>query len=301
MKKIGIIVLAILGILLVITAASSVYVVEQDEYALVKKFGRVEEIKDSPNLYFKVPFLESVTTLPKSDQLYDLAASDVITSDKKSMIANCYVIWNISDPLTYYQTLKSISNAEGRTDVMVYNAMKNVISSLTQEEIVQGKDGTLAKTIMQKIGDSGNEYGIEITNVEMKTLDLPSENKDAVYSRMISERNKIAAQYKAEGDAEAKEIRNEVDYQVRVILSAAEKDAKSIIAEGEAEYMKIIEEAYGTKERKEFYEFLRGLDATKASMTEGTMVIIDDQYPIVGNMKSPDKTQMSNGQSVANE
>lgn len=123
----------------------------------------------------------------------------------------------------------------------------------------------------------------------MKLLDLPSDNKDAVYSRMISERNKIAAQYTAEGESQAQQIRNDVDYQVRVILSDAQKDAKSIIAEGEAEYMKIIQAAYNSPERKDFYQFLRGLDATKASLTEGTMVIIDDEYKIIDNLKLSEK------------
>lgn len=291
MKKIGKIALGIFVLLAVIILCNTCYVLEQDEYALVKRFGKVEEIHGEPGLYFKIPFLQSITTLPKEDQLYDLAASDVITSDKKSMIANCYVIWNISDPLTYYQALKSIPNAEGRIDVTVYNAMKNVISSLSQEEIIQGKDGTLSKTIMDKIGNAGNEYGIQITNVEMKLLDLLSENKEAVYSRMISEREKIAAQYIAEGEAEAKQIRNNVDYQVRVILSAAEKEAKAIIAEGEAEYMRIIQAAYESQERKEFYEFLRGLEATEKSMRKGTTIIIDDQNPIVENLKFPDASK----------
>lgn len=291
MKIKGKIVAAVVTVILAILFLSSAYTLKENEFGLIKEFGKVVETKAEAGLYFKKPFIQSVMKLPKEEQLYDLAASDVITSDKKSMIADCYVIWQIKDPLTYYQTLKSTSNAESRIDVLVYNSMKNVISSTKQDEVIQGKDGTLSIKIMDNLSgkNSADQYGISINSVEMKLLDLPSDNKEAVYSRMISERNKIAAQYKAEGESEAQQIRNDVDYKVRVILSDAEKDAKSIIAEGEAEYMKIIQAAYNSPERKDFYQFLRGLDATKASLSEGTMVIIDDEYKIIDNLKLSDE------------
>ncbi len=291
MKIKGKIVTIVLTALLAILFFSSTYTLKENEFGLIKEFGKVVTTKSEAGLYFKKPFIQSVMKLPKEEQLYDLASSDVITSDKKSMIADCYVIWQIEDPLKYYQTLKSTSNAESRIDVLVYNSMKNVISSTKQDEVIQGKDGTLSIKIMENLSgkNSADQYGISVNSVEMKLLDLPSDNKDAVYSRMISERNKIAAQYTAEGESQAQQIRNDVDYQVRVILSDAQKDAKSIIAEGEAEYMKIIQAAYNSPERKDFYQFLRGLDATKASLTEGTMVIIDDEYKIIDNLKLSEK------------
>lgn len=294
MKKKASIVIGIILILALVGILNSKYSLKENEYGLVKQFGKVVTVKSEAGLYFKTPFIQSVEKLPKEDQLYDLASSDVITSDKKSMIADCYVIWRISDPLKYYQTLKSSSNAEGRIDANVYNAMKDVISSIKQEEVIQGKDGTLSAMIMKKLEENSVErYGIEIPMVEMKLLDLPADNKSAVYARMISEREKISAQYKAEGESEAQQVENEVDYQVRVILSQAERDSKSIIAEGEAEYMRILQEAYGNPKRKEFYEFLRGLDATKNSLPEGSMLIIDEDYPIVDNLKLPKESKMT--------
>lgn len=271
---------------------SSTYTLKENEFGLIKQFGKVVQTKQEAGLYFKKPFIQSVMNLPKDEQLYDLASSDVITSDKKSMIADCYVVWQITDPLKYYQTLKSISNAESRIDILVYNSMKNVISSTTQDEVIRGKDGTLSAKVMESLsGNSVEQYGISINLVEMKLLDLPEDNKDAVYSRMISERNKIAAQYTAEGESEAQQIRNDVDYQVRVVLSNAQKEAKTIIAEGEAEYMKIIQAAYNSPDRNEFYQFLRGLEATKASLSEGTMVIINDSYKIIDNLKLAEEEQ----------
>lgn len=286
------IVISILLLIVFVVFLNSKYILEENEYGLVKQFGKVVEVKTEAGLYFKNPFIQSVEELPKEDQLYDLASSDVITSDKKSMIADCYVIWNISNPLDYYQSLKSTSNAESRLDATVYNSMKNVISSIKQDEVIQGKDGSLSSMIMEKVEENKvKEYGIDIPTVEMKLLDLPQDNKEAVYERMISERNKIATQYKAEGESEAQQIRNAVDYEVRILLAEAEKQSKTITAEGEAEYMRIIQEAYGDPSRKEFYKFLRGLEATKNSLPKGTMVIIDEEYPIVDNMKLPKEAQ----------
>ena len=286
MKIKGKIVAVVITIVFAVVFFSSTYTLKENEFGLIKQFGKVVETKQDAGLHFKKPFIQSVMNLPKDEQLYDLASSDVITSDKKSMIADCYVVWQIIDPLKYYQTLKSTSNAESRIDILVYNSMKNVISSTTQDEVIRGKDGTLSVKVMESLsGNSIEQYGISINLVEMKLLDLPEDNKGAVYSRMISERNKIAAQYTAEGESEAQQIRNDVDYQVRVVLSNAQKEAKKIIAEGEAEYMKIIQDAYNSPERNEFYQFLRGLEATKASLTQGTMVIIDDDYKIIDNLK----------------
>lgn len=286
MKIKGKIVAVVAIVVFAVVFFSSTYTLKENEFALIKQFGKVVETKQDAGLYFKKPFIQSVMNLPKDEQLYDLASSDVITSDKKSMIADCYVVWQITDPLKYYQTLKSTANAESRIDILVYNSMKNVISSTTQDEVIRGKDGTLSAKVMESLsGNSVEQYGISINLVEMKLLDLPEDNKGAVYSRMISERNKIAAQYTAEGESEAQQIKNDVDYQVRVVLSNAQREAKTIIAEGEAEYMKIIQDAYKSPERNEFYKFLRGLEATKASLSEGTMVIIDDDYKIIDNLK----------------
>ena len=286
MKIKGKIVAVVITVDFAVIFLSSTYTLKENEFGLIKQFGKVVETKQDAGLYFKKPFIQSVMNLPKDEQLYDLASSDVITSDKKSMIADCYVVWQIIDPLKYYQTLKSTSNAESRIDILVYNSMKNVISSTTQDEVIRGKDGTLSAKVMESLsGNSIEQYGISINLVEMKLLDLPEDNKGAVYSRMISERNKIAAQYTAEGESEAQQIRNDVDYQVRIVLSNAQKEAKTIIAEGEAEYMKIIQDAYNSPDRKEFYQFLRGLEATKTSLSEGTMIIIDDEYKIIDNLK----------------
>lgn len=267
---------------LIIVGASSIVITQENEYSLIRQFGRVDHVVETAGISFKIPFVQSVDTLPKETLLYDLASSDVITSDKKTMICDSYILWHITDPLKFAQTLNSsISNAETRLDTIVYNSTKNVISSTTQENVISGRNGTLAASIIESIGTSMEQYGIELLDFEIKQLDLPSDNKAAVYERMISERDNIAATYTAEGNSEAQIIRNTTDKEVTVMLSEAEKEAEILIAEGEAEYMKILSEAYADESKQDFYSFVRGLDALKASMTgNNKTVILSPDSPI---------------------
>ena len=205
-----------------------------------------------------------------------------MTKDKKSMIADCFVLWRIEDPYKYTQTLSAQkSNAEFRIDTITYNSLKNVISSLSQEEVISGRDGELALAIQENIGDTLEQYGIKLLAVETKSLDLPDENKNAVYERMISERNNIAATYQAEGQEEAKEISNNTNAEIIVMQSKADAEAEEIIAKGEAEYMRILSDAYNDPDKADFYIFLRSLDAAKATMKgDNKTLIIDETSPI---------------------
>ena len=276
--KIAIRLVAILAIFLV---SNMFYVLEPNESALVKQFGRVVSEQSSPGVYFKAPFIQTVTYTNMAEHLYDLEASDVITSDKKTMIADCYAIWRVTDPLKFYQSLaSSAKTAESRIDVAVYNAMKNVISSTPQTEVINGKDGSLNATILENVNGI-DSYGINVNDVEVKLLDLPEDNKQSVYDRMISERNVISARYTAEGQQQAKEITNDVESTVRVMLSDANTRAAELEAEGDAEYYQILAEAYNSSEdARSFYEFIIGLNALKNSLAEGGTIVIDENNPL---------------------
>lgn len=272
LKKIALI--AILFLLL-ITGISSIVITQENEYSLVRQFGKIDHVVSEAGISFKVPFIQSVDTLPRQTLLYDLSPSDVITSDKKTMICDSYILWHIVDPVKFAQTLNSsITNAESRLDAIVYNSTKNVISSISQSDVISGRGGTLSDMIISNIGSSLDQYGIELLAYETKKLDLPSDNKAAVYERMISERANIAATYTAEGNSEAQIIRNTTDKEVTVMLSEAQKEAEILIAEGEAEYMRILSEAYNDESKQDFYSFVRSLDALKISMQGGNKTVI---------------------------
>lgn len=270
------------AIVVCIVGSSSIVITAEDEYKLIRQFGKVNYIIDEAGIRFKIPFIQSADTLPREMLLFDLEPSDVITKDKKTMITDCYALWEISDPLKFAQTLNSsISNAEGRLNTAIYNATKNVISNMNQDEVITSRDGELQEAILEHIGTSLDSYGIHLIEVETKRLDLPADNKDSVYERMISERDNMAATYTAQGQAEAQVIRNSTDKEVELLLSDAEKNSEIIRAEGEAEYMKILAEAYSDDDRKEFYSFVRSLDALKASITgENKTIILDENSPI---------------------
>lgn len=278
-KKIGI----LIGVsAVVIAVGASVTVTQQNEYKLIRQFGKVDRVISSSGISFKIPFIESTQSLPKETLLYDLAASDVITKDKKTMISDSYVLWKISDPLKFAQTLNSsVESGESRINTAVYNATKNAISSMSQDQVITSRDGELSDMVMEAIGTNMDQYGIELLKFETKQLDLPDDNKEAVYERMISERDNIAATYKAEGNSEAKVIRNKTDKEVAIQISDAKKQAELLEAEGEQEYMKILAQAYGEEDRSEFYSFVRSLDALKTSMKgEDKTVILSADSPI---------------------
>ena len=278
-KKVGILIGAAA---VVVAVGASVTVTQQNEYKLIRQFGKVDRVISSSGISFKIPFIESTQSLPKETLLYDLAASDVITKDKKTMISDSYVLWKISDPLKFAQTLNSsVESGESRINTAVYNATKNAISSMSQDQVITSRDGELSDMVMEAIGTNMDQYGIELLKFETKQLDLPDDNKEAVYERMISERDNIAATYKAEGNSEAKVIRNKTDKEVAIQISDAQKQAEILEAEGEQEYMKILAQAYGEEDRSEFYSFVRSLDALKTSMKgEGKTVILSADSPI---------------------
>ena len=278
MKK-GIII-AIIAILVVILAANSFYTVAENQYACVVEFSKIVSTTDQPGIHFKVPFLHSVKYFSDATQIYDIPPSEVITLDKQNMTVDCYVLWEISDPLKFYQTLGNTTVAEQRLGDQTYTALKNAMGTLAQADIINMEDGGKRNEIYDGIATTVNEkavvYGINVLDVKIKRFDLPESNLNAVYSRMISERNQMAEKYTANGNYEASIIINDVDKQVNIMVSDAQAQAAKLEAEGEAEYMRLLAEAYNSQDKKDFYEFTLALDALKKSLTGSEKTIILD-------------------------
>ncbi|MBR5375933.1 MAG: protease modulator HflC [Lachnospiraceae bacterium] len=276
-KKVFIpIISTVLAVIVLSVLMSSLYTVHTNETALLIRLGKIQSAQTRTGLHIHTPFIENVTTVYCGDRLYDIPVSDVITSDKKSMIADNYVIWSVNDAAKYYQTLGAIrGRAEERIGAAVFNATKNIISSMTQDEIIAARGNTLTKRITEESNTDISQYGIVIELAEIKALDLPDDNKAAVYERMISERNNIASGYRAKGQAEAKKIMNETDKQVSITKANARMEAAKLEAEGEAEYMKILSDAYRNEDKAEFYNYLRGLDSLEAMTGKDKTLILD--------------------------
>ena len=314
----------IVAVLTFIILTNTLYTTAENEYTVLKQFGRIIETNDTAGLRVKIPFVQTVSSVPKAMQIYDLPDSEAITSDKKTMIVDAYVLWNITDAKKYTQSLNaSTTTAQGRIDVIVYNALKTTISSMSQEELIASRDTAMAivatesgrddveindiesqatdengevietdsetkpevivisDRLLNCVGDQCDQYGIRIKDIKIKVLDLPDENKEAVYRRMITERNNIAAAYKAQGESEAQVIKNTTDAEVTVMLSEAKATAEATVAEGEAEYMRILSEAYNDEGKADFYNFSLELDTLKSSVTKGnTTLFIDSNNPV---------------------
>ena len=278
MKKSGIIIVILL--LAALLALNSMFTVQEDEYACTVRFSKIINTTSEAGLHFKLPFVDSVKYFSKATQLYDIPPSEVLTSDKQNMTVDCYILWSISDPKLFYQTLGSTSVAEQRLDALTYNELKTVMGTLAQADIINMEDGAKRNEIYGSIATDvdalAKTYGIRVEDVKIKQFDLPESNLNAVYGRMISERNQMAEKYTADGNYEASIIRNDVDKQVNILISDAEAEAAKLEAEGEQEYMRLLAEAYDTPDKKDFYAFTLALDALKASLNgEEKTVILD--------------------------
>ena len=278
MKK-GIII-AVIALVLVIVLSGSFFTVAEAQYACTFRFTQIVATTNTAGLHFKVPFLDSVKYFPKATQFYDIPPSEVLTSDKQNMTVDCYILWNISDPQQFYRALGSTAKAEERLNAITYNALKTAMGTLAQSDIINMNDGAerdqIYEGIATTVDDQAKTYGIHVEDVKIKQFDLPASNLNAVYSRMISERNQMAEKYTADGNYEASIIRNEVDKQVNIIISNAEAEAAQLVAEGEAEYMRMLAEAYDSEDEKEFYEFNLALEALKDSLNGNQKTIILD-------------------------
>ena len=372
-KRTAVIILVLVAAFLLVETAS--VITYPNEYKVIKTMGKISRVTTEPGFSLRIPLVQSETTISKSRQLYDIAPTEIYTSDKKKMEVDAYIIWRVTDPIKFTQTLNSSkASAESKISAMVYGALKATVSSTSQEELIASRDAALDMTVEEdtlsdveiqditsedlqenaqaedgtqpasgtqpaadgtqpaenqplgsapaadgtqpqqeeaeqlqetpdgmKVIDENTrvislsskileqldkdydpeQYGIEIQMVKIKKLDLPDENKDAVYNRMITERKNIAAAYKAQGESEAQKIRNMTDRETEVMISEANAKAARLEAEGEAEYMKILSDAYNDPDKAEYYLFVRQLDAAKKSLKNGnTTLFLDSDSPL---------------------
>lgn len=277
MKKKTIIICAVV-LVAVVCLFGSVFTVAENEYGCTVRVSKIVSTTDSAGLHFKMPFIDNVKYFPKATMLYDIPPSEVLTADKQNMTVDCYVMWRIKDPLLFYQSLGNTTVAEERLNALTYNALKNVMGTLTQSDIINMDDAAerneIYEDITLNVDTLAANYGIGVEDVKIKRFDLPEANESAVYTRMISERKQIAEKYTADGNYEASLIRNNVDKEVNIIVSNAEAEAAKLTAEGEAEYMRMLAAAYDSPAKQDFYKFTLALDALESTLNGDEKTII---------------------------
>jgi membrane protease subunit HflC len=277
-KLILIIASLILGIILV---ATSLFIVKEGEYKVVLKFGEAVRVEENPGLYFKIPFIESVSMLPKYQMTYESNPTQILTKDKKPIIVDNYTVWRINSPQKFLKTAQTVSVGIQRIDEAVYNSVRRKLSEINYDNIISENTerGNINDDITKDVADAlvRDKYGIEIVDVRIKRTDLPPGNKQSVYNRMISDRQSIAARYLSEGDEESRKITSKADRTATELLAQAQADAKKIVAQGEQEAAKIYNEAYGKD--PEFYSFYRTLQSYVTTLQNEPVILLPIESP----------------------
>ncbi|KYP10716.1 MULTISPECIES: protease modulator HflC [unclassified Limnobacter] len=258
-------------------ANTCLYVVDQRQYAIVFALGQVEEVRQEPGLYFKLPApFQNVIFLDKRIQTIDTPEPErFITSEKKNLLIDSYIKWRIVDPRLYFVRLSGDSRlAQSRMSQVVKSALNEEITKRTVPQMVSGERTTVMNTVVEKVKDEAAEIGVEILDVRLKRVDLLPEVSESVFRRMEAERKRVANDLRATGAAEAEQIRADADRQVVVILAEAYREAQTIKGEGDAKAGSIYNAAFGRN--PEFYSFYRSLDAYKKSLTSKSDVMVVD-------------------------
>jgi modulator of FtsH protease HflC len=270
MKKVGI----IIGVAVVIFI-SSAFKVNETKQALVLRFGNARRVITDAGLHFRIPFIDNVKYIEKRVLNLDPPAEEVILGDTKRLVVDVFARYQITDPLKYYQVLKTETQAVGRLNKFVNSQMRSVLGQASLDEVLSADRADMMNKIKQGTNDEVSRMGISVVDVRIGRADLPSQNSQAVFSRMRSEREREAAEARAEGREIALKTKASANKDKSVLLSEAQKKAEEIKGQGDQEAIDVYAKAYSQDE--EFYEFYRTMEAYKNSLSSGTTVVLSPE------------------------
>lgn len=266
--------LIILGAL-VLVLYGSVFTVNMKQNAIVLQFQEYKETLTEPGLYFKAPFVQEVRYFTKMLLVLDAPPADVITKDKKTMLIDNYSMWRIKDPLLFLQTLRTERAGESRLDDIIKSELRVELGTHDLIDVVTKTRETIMEKVTHEANLKATEYGIEVVDVRIKRADLPEDNAQKVYGRMRSERERIAKKYRSEGAEEATKIRAETDKEKVILIATAYKKEQEVRGNGDARATKIYADAYNRD--REFYAFMRSMQAYKNSLQTDTTVLLSEK------------------------
>ena len=261
---------------------ANVYIVKESEYVVVRQFGEVVKFEREPGLNLKVPFIQSITRLPKNQMTYEISEEEINTQDKKRIIIDNYAVWRITDPKLLISNAGTIEKVESRMEEFIYSVVRTELGQIKYKDIINDGDtkrGNINDQVTERVNEllSKDNYGIEVVDVRIRRIDLPVENEQTVFTNMVSERASIAQQYLSEGDAQKRRMEAQTDRDVQEMLAKANKDAAVIQAEGEAEAAKIYNTSFSKD--PEFYSLYRTLESYKKTVGEETVIILPSTSP----------------------
>jgi membrane protease subunit HflC len=283
MKKGTLLIIIIVAIIFL--ANLSLFIVDETKQAIVLQFGKPIRAIKEPGLNWKLPFIQNVVFFEDRLLVYDAAPTEVITKDKKTLIVDNYARWRITDPLKFLQTVRDLNGAQARLDDIIYSELRVDLGLFDMSEIVSERREGIMKRVTEISNEKANTYGIEIVDVRIKRVDLPPENEKYIFDRMRAERERIAKQYRAEGQEESAKIIAETEREKTVILAEAYKTAQTLKGEGEAESVKIYAESFN--QDPEFYKFYRTLEAYKMTFKDKTTVLLSTDSDFLRYLSKP--------------
>lgn len=269
MKKI----LTGIGAILVFLGLTSIFIVDETEQVVVLQFGKPVRIITEPGLHIKVPFpIQEKNVFDNRLLEYDSPPEEILSKDKKSLIVDNYVRWKIVDPLQFLKTVQAIPTALSRMDDIVYSELRRELGTHDMVEIITENREELMEKVTVASNEATQDYGIEVVDVRIRRVDLPSQNEESIYARMDAERKRQANKFRSEGEEEAQKIRATTDRDKTIILADAYKQAERIRGEGDAKAVEVYADAYSADPK--FYEFVRTLDAYKKIIDDKTMLVL---------------------------
>ena len=264
----GIIILLAVG-----TIFLSTYIVDKTQYAIEILLGDPVDIVLEPGLNFKLPFVTRIVFMENRLQDYDADPGAVFTKDKKEMKVDTYSKWRVSDPLKFYETVRTTNGAHARLDDIIYSQTREILGAHTLMEIVSGNRKEIRESITLRSRKNAEKFGIEILDVRIKRADLPEQNSQSVFGRMNAERRRQAKLYRSEGEEESLKIRSDADRERVEIIAEAKKINEETRGRADAKATKVYADAY--QKDMDFFKFLRSHDVYRNSLQEGTTLLMD--------------------------
>jgi membrane protease subunit HflC len=257
-------IVAVFLLLALIIAYGSLFTVYQTDQAIVVQLGEPIRVLTEPGLHFKIPFFQSVISVERRIVDLENPAQEVIASDQKRLVVDAFARYRISDALKFYQTIGAIEGANARLSTLLNSALRRVLGEASTIDIVRDKRAQLMAEVRMQLENEAKSFGIAVVDVRIRRADLPEQNSQAVYQRMQTERQRQAAEFRAQGSQRSQEIRAKADRDVTVLIAEAQSKGEQTRGEGDAERNRIYAQAYG--QDPDFFTFYRSMQAYEAGL-----------------------------------
>jgi membrane protease subunit HflC len=289
--------IGIVGIVILVLAYGSIFTVYQTRQAIVVRLGKPVDVITQPGLHFKLPLIDSVIHIDNRILDLESPAQEVIASDQKRLVVDAFARYKITNPLLFFQAVGSIEGANSRLSALLNSALRRVLGENTLTRVVRDDRGALMSKVREQLEQEAKDFGIEVVDVRIRRADLPEQNSQAVYQRMQTERQREAAEFRAQGSELAQTIRARADAEVTVLLADAQAKADAIRGDGDGERNRIFAEAFGRD--PDFFAFYRAMQAYEQGLRGDTRMLLKPDSDFFRYFVDPSGRTRSGGAASA--